>query len=156
MYNELQQKVNKVFLEEFFKTERPCLFYFCVDVARIFNKACVIIVLRLRTVNLLQGATLKGHLSCRLENQSSSSKTGICFQKWESVLKNMCLFYKIGVWLYSYKYLPTINFKLLLLLLLLLLSLSVWKQEISFWSLEFENWNLFLKITVCFQKSGLV
>ena len=87
-------------------------------------KACVIIVLRLRTVNLLQGATLKGHLSCRLENQSLSSKTGICFQKWESVLKNMCLFYKIGVWLYSYRYLPAINFNLLLLLLLLL-SLSV-------------------------------
>ena len=35
-------------------------------------KACVIIVLRLHTVNLLQGATLKGHLSCRLENQSLS------------------------------------------------------------------------------------
>ena len=137
-------------MEEFFKTERPCLFYFCLDVARILN---VIIVLRLHTVNLLQGATLKGHLSCRLENQSLSSKTGICFQKWESVLKNMRLFYKIGVWLYSYRHLPAINFNLLLLLLW---SLSVWKQEISFWSLEFENWNLFLKITVCFQKSGLV
>ena len=80
-------------------------------------KARLIIVLRLCTVNLLQGATLKGHVSCRLENQSSSSKTGICFQKWESVLKNMCLFYKLGVWLYSYRYLPAINFNLLLLLL---------------------------------------
>ena len=80
-------------------------------------KAFVIIVLRLCTVNLLQGATLKGHLSCRLENQNLSSKTGICFQKWESVLKNMSLFYKIGVWLYSYRYLPAINFNLLLLLL---------------------------------------
>ena len=60
-------------------------------------KARVIIVLRLCTVNLLQGATLKGNLSCRLENQSLSSKTGNCFRKWESVLKYMSLFYKIRV-----------------------------------------------------------
>ena len=35
-------------------------------------KARVIVVLRLCMVNLLQGATLKGHLSCRLKNQSLS------------------------------------------------------------------------------------
>ena len=39
LHNELQQKVNKVILGEYFETEKPCLFYFCVDVARILKLA---------------------------------------------------------------------------------------------------------------------
>ena len=34
LHDEPQQKVNKVFLGKYLEIERPCLFYFCMDVAR--------------------------------------------------------------------------------------------------------------------------